>query len=240
MKRYILYVLIVSLVLSSMAAYAVPPAYIGPMGNLEEPAMRPYKWLWFGIKKLWQRPLQAIRRGDEKVPFFGALEVTRGAERGVIELTESVYHGMVFAPPPNKRTYRNAGSVNAFIESDWLFTRVADAVAVTPVIVDVLEHIPLRSEEDMKKLQVRLLDDAFGPVTVRHLDTEGAVTVPPPQTYLLEDIEPQLLPTETAEPEAEVPICPPDVHILVPSASHRGVLQMPAPDDVLICPVPQR
>ncbi len=212
-------VLISALILAlSLTADAVPPAYIGPMGNLEEPAMRPYKWLWFGIKKLWQRPLQAIGQGDCRVPLFGALELTRGAERGVIELGESVYHGLVFAPPPKCYNYSGAGAVNAFIESDWLLDKVADTVAVTPIVVNVLENVPLRSEADLQRAQARSVSCA-----IRDGYLGESVTIDLP----CESGEPIPVETATAPLNPPVYICPPGVHILMPSENQA-------------CPMPEK
>jgi len=120
---------IVLLLTSTFAAHAVPPAYVGPLGNPEEPAMRPYKWLFRGVLALLAHPVIAFKEGNMKTPVLGSVEVVRGLRRGAIELDESIFRGLVFTPPPPPGSWKEMGYVNTFLERDPFLAYLADFLA---------------------------------------------------------------------------------------------------------------
>lgn len=111
------------------AAYAVPPAYTGRLGNPEEPAMRPYKWFWRGIKALVYQPAAGFKNGNAKTPGIGSVEVFRGIRKGTVELGYSVAKGVVGAVPPKADDYKNTGKANAFIDNEPFLRTMSDFVA---------------------------------------------------------------------------------------------------------------
>jgi hypothetical protein len=126
-------VLVTMLLVGFGTAMAVPPAYTGQFGNPEEPALRPYKWLWRGVKALTYQTANAAKEGNLKTPILGSVETFRGFRKGIVEFDESVFRGMLGAVPPQAGNrdleYRWLLSANQFIESDALLRNVADYVA---------------------------------------------------------------------------------------------------------------
>lgn len=129
MKR-IIWMGVLASVLMVTAAYAVPPAYQGPLGNDEEPALRPYKWLYQGLKAFLYQPVVSLRDGNLKTPGLGTVEVFRGLRRGMVELDEDLYRGLIFSAPPASSRWKELGAANKFIEGDVLLLHVADALAI--------------------------------------------------------------------------------------------------------------
>ncbi len=128
MKRKAVIAGILTLLCLSMGAYAVEPAYTGHMGNAEEPALRPYKWLWHGTKSLLFQTGKSLERGNLKTPVLGTVEGCRGLRRGAVELGESAYKGAVCAVPPRgKGTYKETGKANKVIENEALLRNSSDA-----------------------------------------------------------------------------------------------------------------
>jgi len=119
----------------SAGAYAVPAAYVGPMGNSEEPALRPYKWMLHGLKALAFQTVDAIDNGNRKTPILGTTEGLRGARRGAVEVGESCFRGLRFSAPPHAHAYRKTGSTNQVIDNDLLLRNVADYVFVSQLLV---------------------------------------------------------------------------------------------------------
>jgi len=128
MNRIVQVVFILAMLLS-LTAQAVPPAYTGPLGNPEEPAMRPYKWLFHGVLSLLVQPVKAFKDGNLKTPVLGSVETFRGFRRGAIELDESILRGLVFAPPPPRGSLTNLGYINTPLEDDPFLAYVADFLA---------------------------------------------------------------------------------------------------------------
>ncbi len=135
--------------IASSISYAVPPAYYGEFGNAEEPAMRPYKWLWRGVCAFVYHPADSFRAGNVKMPVFGTVETVRGVRRGSLELGESVFKGLQGSQPPRGNDinrqgdyYKELGSVNTTIEGDPLLSTVGDAG-----IVKLLDKYALYDKE---------------------------------------------------------------------------------------------
>ncbi len=105
------------------AASAVPPAYNGPLGNAEEPALRPVKWTWLGVKSLVQSTKDGLASGVEKDPASMAGEGALGAAKGSGSLATHVGKGIVGAPLPPKQdakslSYEQAAMVIINNETD--------------------------------------------------------------------------------------------------------------------------
>ena len=97
-------------ILAMGAAFGVEAAYEGDLGNAEEPALRPYKWVWHGAKSLVYQTGKSFKEGNMKTPVLGTVETGRGLRRGAVELAESTYRGGVFAPVPREKgAYKDLG-----------------------------------------------------------------------------------------------------------------------------------
>ncbi len=111
-------------------AQAVEPAYTGHLGNPEEPAMRPYKWMVRGLAALVYQTGKAFKDGNEKYPIVGSVYTFRGLRKGIVELERSQWRGLCGA---NDRTapYKETGKANAYIEDDFLLRNVADGLTAS-------------------------------------------------------------------------------------------------------------
>ena len=118
--------LIVAAIAISLPGYTVEPAYTGQFGNAEEPALRPYKWLYRGVKSLFYNTADQLIDGNMRTPALGTVQGLRGVRRGTVELGESLYRGGVFAPAPPKGDYKRLGATNLAIERDMLFRNSSD------------------------------------------------------------------------------------------------------------------
>ncbi|HPO17142.1 MAG TPA: hypothetical protein PLI09_27150 [Candidatus Hydrogenedentes bacterium] len=114
------------LLLIAVCAGAVEPSYEGRLGNPEEPALRPYKWLWHGLESLVYYAGESIQHGNMKTPVLGMSEIGRGLRKGNIELGESLQHGVLFAPLPPKNNLRQFGRVNETLEEREKCKETAD------------------------------------------------------------------------------------------------------------------
>ena len=103
MKSRLYAAMLLLAVLCTGVANAVPPAYTGQFGNPEEPALRPLKWTWLGVKSLVQSTKDGLASGVEKDPASMIGEGAVGAAKGSGNLAEHVGHGIVGAPLPPKK-----------------------------------------------------------------------------------------------------------------------------------------
>ena len=110
-------------------SYAIPPAYTGPLGNPEEPALRPYKWLWHGTKAFAYHPVASFRDGNLRTPGLGSADFFIGLRRGSVEMDEAIFRGLVFAEPPKRDAYKQIGAANRYIEHNPVLCNVADFIA---------------------------------------------------------------------------------------------------------------
>lgn len=113
------------------AAWAIEPAYKGPLGNPEEPATRPYKSMYRGLKALFVQPVRGFKRGNDKVLVLGSAEAFRGVRHGGVELIESTYTGMAGKRQPD---YRELQTINTMIDSDRRVAALADGLTAAALI----------------------------------------------------------------------------------------------------------
>ncbi|MCC6145867.1 MAG: hypothetical protein IT368_18825 [Candidatus Hydrogenedentes bacterium] len=153
----------VALVLAAagpVRADVVEPAYVGPMGNPETVAMRPYKWMWRGVKALaWQTKTE-FRRGNLQFPVLGTAQTARGIRKGSIELIESAYRGSIFQAVPPKQSHKVLGAANGFIQSDPLLRNASDFIVSIPVLPvpvfpaqKVVDWYPVVSDSELAEME---------------------------------------------------------------------------------------
>ena len=94
-------------------------------GNREEPALRPYKGLWRGVKALTYNIVDSLNTGNRKFPGLGMVELGRGTRYGAIELGYSTYMGMAGSRPA---PVKSRSWPNDYLDSDWLLRNSADLV----------------------------------------------------------------------------------------------------------------
>lgn len=141
------------------SADVVQPAYSGPLGNPEEPAMRPYKWALSGIGALFYQTGKHFRDGNMGTPVLGTVNTFRGAGVGAIELGESVYNGMVFKPLVDHEEFKKLHRANTAIDKDLLARNVRDGLSTGLVwwplypTLKFTDHYPAEDEE---KVQARI------------------------------------------------------------------------------------
>ena len=144
--RRVVRVLLATVLLWTGVSFAVEPAYIGPMGNYEEPALRPYKWLWHGVRSLSYQTVTSLERGNAKTPGLGTIYGLRGLRLGAVELGQSAFEGAKFAKPPAAGSYRQTGTANAMIDRDPLLRTVADCGTSS-----VLDYHPYNTLDEQEK-----------------------------------------------------------------------------------------
>jgi hypothetical protein len=126
--RIVVAIALLAGMLAMPGAFAVEPAYKGQFGNNEEPALRPYKWLYRGVKSLVYHTGDQLVEGNAHTPFVGSVQGLRGLRRGTVELGESLYRGGVYAPVPPRDSYKSLSSANTYIENDLFLRNSTDFV----------------------------------------------------------------------------------------------------------------
>ena len=137
--------------------------YRGPLGNEEEPALRPYKWMYQGIKSLFYHTGDQFVEGNLHAPVVGSVQGLRGVRRGTMSLGESTYRGLVFAPVPPRNHYKSLGALNEAIEADmltrngsdflfsWYFFPVQKAIDNNPPEGDTKVAIRMKEAKDTRE-----------------------------------------------------------------------------------------
>ncbi len=133
------------------SASAVEPAYVGPMGNPEEPALRPIKWALNGVGALFYQTGKGFRDGNMNTPVLGSAETLRGLGIGTIELGESTYNGLVYKPLTDRKEYKKTHRLNKRVDEDLLLRNVRDGASslILYPAVKLNDHYP--AENDAKK-----------------------------------------------------------------------------------------
>ena len=137
---------------------AVEPAYQGPLGNNEEPALRPYKWMAQGLLSLVYHTGERIGHGNMKTPVIGTVEGFRGLRRGSLKMAESTWHGMLGAPLPPKgsKDYKELGLLNRRLESEKVAKNAGDFAFswwYFPVL-KVVDTFPMETETQVAARKV--------------------------------------------------------------------------------------
>ncbi len=102
MKAAIMLVALAAVCISA-SVYAVPPAYEGPFGNPEEPALRVIKWPWLGLRKLVVSTHEGLKSGMDKESLSATgVDGAAGAFEGTKTLVNHTAKGLVYAPLPAK------------------------------------------------------------------------------------------------------------------------------------------
>lgn len=140
--------------IAARAAWAVEPAYEGKYGNPEEPALRPYKWIFRGTGALFYQTGKGFKDGNMATPVLGTVETGRGLRKGTAELLESTWKGAQFAPVPPKGDYKETRNANARIDSEPFIRNMNDFAFTLPAypILKLNDHYPL---EDDQKVSIR-------------------------------------------------------------------------------------
>lgn len=112
-------------------AEAIEPTHYGPLGNPEEPALRPVKAVWRGLKSIKYHVKKSAKEGHEKLQIIGTIEATRGLRRGVVELVGGTYHGMAGTYP---RDPKKMGKANETIDNEPLLRTVTDTATGAAVV----------------------------------------------------------------------------------------------------------
>ena len=144
-------------IILATGAFAVEPAYTGPYGNVEEPALRPYKWAFSGIKSLFYHSGKSVADGNLKFPVLGTVELGKGVRTGGVELGESVFRGINFAPvPQDKDYYKDIHKANEKINKHRGSQEVADAVSTVGIftlfgypVQKLVDKYPVKDEEEI-------------------------------------------------------------------------------------------
>lgn len=135
-------------------------------GNREEPALRPYKGLWRGLKAFTYNVVKSVNEGNHKFPGLGVVEAGRGVRYGTIELLSSTYMGMAGSRPKPVTYYSRP---NEIIDNDWLLRNAADlgggaifwahgasaaenfgGAAAVFTLQKVVDHSPVLSEREQE------------------------------------------------------------------------------------------
>ncbi|MDZ4859077.1 MAG: hypothetical protein SGI88_08820 [Candidatus Hydrogenedentes bacterium] len=104
-------------------ASAIEPSHWGPYGNPEEPATRPYKAFWRGLKAFKYQVNATVRDGHRKAGAYGNVQFFRGVRRGLVEIGAGTYMGMAGQYPfPVEKTH----TANEYIDADRRRAALAD------------------------------------------------------------------------------------------------------------------
>lgn len=160
MRRRISAMVLVAVVATlAIPAGAVEPAYRGPNGNLEEPALRPVVWLLRGTTALVHHTATSFVKGNMEFPIVGSVYTFRGLRRGVVEWEASLWRGMMGSNPKNL-AYDELSNANQVIEGDLLLRNVADALVAVWAWGVIDGSIPLRPELGWAATDVPYVDGA--------------------------------------------------------------------------------
>jgi len=166
MKRVVVTAAALAVLLASGVCQAVEPAYVGPLGNSEEPALRPYKWFGQGVASLFYHTGERFVHGNMKTPVIGSVEGLRGVRRGTLKMAHSTWKGMLGAPLPRRgsQDYKQLGPINVRLEAEPVRSNAGDFVFswwYYPVLKTV-DLCPMETEEQVavRKENARAIREA--------------------------------------------------------------------------------
>ncbi len=159
-----------------VSGYAVPPAYEGPFGNPEEPALRVIKWPWLGLKKLVVSTHEGLKSGMAKESLCETgKDGTSGAWQGSKTLVDHTARGMVYAPLPEKAPLRETDTYEehamAFIEAQL---KPACEEQATCAEEAPCETEGAETEEPVKYLDLKIEESAVEKAQRRYVPLRAA------------------------------------------------------------------
>ncbi len=140
----------------AITASAIEPAYVGPLGNAEEPALRPYKWIWRGITAFGHQTKTKFIEGNMNTPVLGTVETARGIRNGSTEFLYSFWKGILFSCPPQQpKHYQEKTELTKWVEEDDVWRNVTEFMCSGPAfpMLVALDHVQVESDA---KVQERL------------------------------------------------------------------------------------
>ena len=144
-----------AVIMVGTTAWAVPSAYTGPLGNPEEPALRPYKWLWRGVQALGFQTFNAFEQGNRDFPGLGSVYTFRGLRRGIVEYERSLWLGMIGCNPKTRPNacYEQVGKVNTMLDDNCVFGTLADSLTAAYAMGLATGSAPFRAEAGMMAVE---------------------------------------------------------------------------------------
>lgn len=111
---------------------AIEPSHWGKYGNPEEPATRPFKAFWRGLKAFKYQVGATIDEGERKAGNVGGgVQFFRGVRRGLVEIGGGTYMGMAGQYPlPVEQTH----PINEYIDSDRRLAALADLPSTAAIL----------------------------------------------------------------------------------------------------------
>ncbi|NUM53229.1 MAG: hypothetical protein HUU46_06270 [Candidatus Hydrogenedentes bacterium] len=111
---------------------AIEPSHWGKYGNAEEPATRPFKAFWRGLKAFHYQIGATIDEGHRKAGHAGGgVQFFRGVRRGLVEIGGGTYMGMAGQYPlPVEQTH----PINEYIDSDRRLAALADLPSTAAIL----------------------------------------------------------------------------------------------------------
>lgn len=94
--------------------------------KVEEPALRPYKGMWRGVKAFGYQCVKSVAEGNKKCPVFGTLELSRGIRKGTVELVSSTCKGASGSKPAPVEEISKANDV---IDNNPVLKNTTDTIA---------------------------------------------------------------------------------------------------------------
>jgi len=130
MKRMRLLLAVGLVAACGFGASAIEPSHWGPYGNPEEPATRPYKAFWRGLKAFKYQLNATAREGQRKAGAYGHVQFFRGVRRGLVEIGAGTYMGMAGQYPlPVDKTH----PANVYIDADRRRAALADVPSTAAI-----------------------------------------------------------------------------------------------------------
>ncbi len=154
MKKHLLpLILILWIILINLPAQSIPPAYCGPLGNAEEPALRPYKWFIRGILAFGHQTKEKFIEGNLNMPIIGTVETGRGIRKGSTELLYSFWKGILFArPQQTPQFYKEETNLTKKVEADVVWKNIGDLACTGPAfpVLIAIDHINIQNDAEVK------------------------------------------------------------------------------------------